>query len=392
MATFEYEATDEHGARVAGRVIASSLGEASERLWQEGHAVSSMRRVDRPLVKPSADIDQFSLFNRQLAEMVAAGIPIERSVAEIARGMSAGSFRSAIGRVSAALRDGKTLSDAITAEREFPPAYAAMVTSGLASGDLARSLMAVARNAEGVCRVRRAIAQALAYPALVMILAVVSAAAFALICVPHYERMYRMFGMTPPAGIAVARILTQSVYVPLACVLCLAAMLAGLRFWVRSSPAGEGALARVPLIGRLSSDVRLVRFLQCLAVFVRAGTPAIASLPVAVVASGSAILRRDAEAMRARLAEGGSLADALKVTSFVPSYVAAQVAGGESGGRLADELDALVDVIEEGTVTAAGDVGMLLRPAAIAATGALLVGVFVSIASPYFSFLGRMAA
>jgi type II secretory pathway component PulF len=107
----------------------------------------------------------FIAFNQQLAQLTAAGLPIEQGLRLIAQDLRRGRLRSSIQKVVAELERGVPLAEAFEhCQKNFPPLYSRLLDAGIRSGNLPAILLNIGRHAEMVQRLRGAIWRALAYP------------------------------------------------------------------------------------------------------------------------------------------------------------------------------------------------------------------------------------
>lgn len=393
MARYRWTGTDDRGNAAAGELEAAGVLEAADALRGRGASVMALDRIDpAPGPEPLRDLDTFTFFNESLGRLTSLGMPLPRAVAEISHGLRRGRFRTALERLEARLREGKSLEEA-SAELggDFTPAYRWMIRAGARSGDLPGVLGAVTRSAEGFRRVRRALVSALAYPAAILGFAAVFIAVFASIYVPLYEDMYRHFDFEPPA---VFRGFIEALRSPIALSAgLLAALLAaalGAR-WLASTASGERALLRLPLVGRIRKSLFLARFASALGTLLRARTPLADALPVALGASGSRSLEEAAPALAAKAAEGAGLDEVLRAAPFVPEALRAYLVLAERSGRVPEAAGEIASLLTEQAAAESETLYLVLLPLALLVAGLILGGFIVSSVAPYYDFLERLS-
>ncbi len=332
--------------------------------------------------------EAFVRFHESLAGMARAGIPLSRAVGELARGLKRGRFREAIRSVESSLASGRPLSEAVEARpADFPAAYRALVRAGEAAGNLSSVLAAIAGAAAGALRLRRALASALAYPAIVL-LSGGGIVAFVLFYLkPRYERIFRDAGLALSDAYAGTGWLAL---LPAAMGLAAAAAFL-LWWWGRRTPAGERVLLRIPFAGRALRLAFLARLFRTLSILARSRASLADVLPAALESSGSLLLAAGAEAVRARAAEGATLGEALSPSDVVPARTAARLAIAERQGRLSEALDESAAFLDEAALAAADSVRIAFAPAAILAVGIALGAAYVSMALPYIRLIERIS-
>lgn len=392
MLLFRYRGTDDQGGLHRGELKAAGVVEAAEQLRGRGIHALDLERADAPEAPPPlADVDAFVFFNQGLAEMSRLGFPLPRAVREISGGLRRGRFKRSLERLEASLREGKSLHDAVAAQgSDFPAHYRFMLRAGAAAGNLPAVLSAVARNSEGVRRARRAVADALAYPAVVLLFGAVLVSIFLFLFVPVYRDLHRQYGFEPSVSARAILALMGSVQAQIAVVAGVLGGMGGAWAWMRRSRSGERFLLSLPLAGRVIRHLWMARFLGCLSVLLRSKVPLPEALPVALGASGSVQLAAEAEALRGRASEGRGVADALGGAPVIPPEVVGYLALGERSGTVDRSAAELAELLTERALAEGETLFVVLMPAALLLTGALMAGLFISIVVPYFSFLERL--
>jgi type II secretory pathway component PulF len=363
MPRFDYTALDARGARVHGTVDAAgepaaaaavlALGLHPLRLGGDAAAAPS-RRETRPgaaarsRVRPR-DVEAFC---RELAHLLAAGVPLARALAILAREAASDSARALWHDVRERVTGGGALAEALAAHpREFPGVEVAMVQAGEQGGFLHLVLGQIAdlrtRERDLADRVRAA----MVYPAVLMVLMVAVVAFLLTYFIPRFTAIFADFGAELPV---LTQVLLGASDVIRGYALPLAAAIAGGALLLRRSartPAGSQRLAalvlRVPGIGRAVARFALVRFARMLGTLTGAGVPLDAALRTARDAIGNPVLQ-DAVGRAIDDVRGGEgLARSLATCpALFPPSVLEIIAVAEETGRIDSELVRLADVHE----------------------------------------------
>jgi type II secretory pathway component PulF len=388
MATYSWSGTDARGREQRGECAAPGLADAAAELRARGLSPLSMERVDADPAPPlSVTADAFTLFNRNLAEMTAIGMPLPRAIREIASGLRGGRFKRGLEQVEAALREGRTLDEAVaSAPGVFPPYYECMLKAGGASGNLPAMLSAVARNTEGIRRARRALIEALAYPLTIVLMALALAAGLLGVLMPFYREMSAARGFESPGLGLVLRVFeSHATRVGLGAG-AVALAVGGVWFLRRTLP-GERVLRAIPLVGRIRHHLMMARLLGALGVLLRAGVPLPRALPVALGAAGSRELDRAAERLLAGSTEGQGLGEVLARAPGISSEVASFLAMAERSGEAPHATLKVADLLGEQALQESEALFVLLLPLALLAAGAVVVAFVTTLALPYQQFL-----
>ncbi len=389
MKTYTWHGTDDRGRVQRGECSAAGLVEAAEQLRARGVAPFSLSRVGEDPTEPlSPAADAFTLFNRSLSEMTAVGLPLPRAIREISSGMRRGRFRRGLGQVEAALREGKPLEEAVAAAPGiFPAYYGSMVRAGASSGNLPGVLAAVARNTEGVRMARRALLEALIYPSLILLVAVLLGAAAMVFFVPYYRELCARYAFDRPIGLPLFLRAFESAPAVLAILVAGASGAGALAWFVRRTVAGERFLRRLPILGRIRRHLMLARLLGALGVMLRAGVPLPRALPVALGAAGSLEIDRASQDLAARASEGGGLGEILGRVPSVPPEVAAYLSLSERTGTAADATLQVADLLGEQAQSESEALFIALMPAALVLAGVIVASALVAVVVPWVQFL-----
>ncbi len=392
MPRFSWRGTDDQGGERRGELEAAGVIEASAELRAQGILTLALERADpKEEERPLGGLDAFAFFNRSLAEMTRLGFPLPRAVREISSGLRRGRFRAALEGVEAALREGKTLDEAVAARPDdFPPHYRFMLKAGAAAGNLPAVLAAVAGNTEAVRRARRALADALAYPAVVLAFGALVIASFLVFFVPIYQDMYRHYGFEPSYTVRAILGLFGSAGVVAGAVAGVVALAVAARQLLLRTVAGERLLLRLPLLGRIRRHLAMARLLGTLGILLRARAPLVEALPVALGASGGLELAREAQRLRTTASEGAMLEEVLRQAPGVPPGVVTYLAIAERSGTVPRAAEELSELLTEQAVRESELLFVVLMPTALLATGAILLSLFISLVLPYVHFLERL--
>ena len=385
---FTYRGRDASEKPKEGEVEAASLVEAVDQLRSSGVSGVELQRSE-PEAEPGMEtVDAFTFLNRSLAEMTRLGFALPRALEEIGRGMRRGRFRSAIGRIEERVREGRDLGEAVGEESSvFPAGYRSMVAAGVKSGDLPGVFSAVARHSESLQRVRRAVAGALAYPALVLFFGLLFLGFFLAIAGPLYKDLIIQMKVEPGFF---SRLLMEATEIPWGLpvvVVGMAALVACACAWMRRTVAGERLLFRIPRLGRILRMLCMAKLFACLESLLRGKTPLEEAIPLALGASGSLQLERASERLAGIAAEGASLSSALREAPEVSDEIVSYVDYCERAGRGPAGARELAGLMTSRAEAESDILFLLLFPAALVVVGTLVLASIGWLLSPYVDFM-----
>ncbi len=361
MPVFTYKAIDSAGVQTSGTVTAQNRPSALEQVARGGLvpvAVQEQQALGRAragLRLGGARVPQtvVEAFHRELANLLTAGVPMIRALSILRREATHPGARKQWSAIHDDVGGGSSLADAMSKwPRSFPAVYVAMVRAGETGGFLDVVLTQIAdfqsRQRSLVSRIR----SALAYPAVLAVLAVGVLTFLMTYFIPRFSRIFLDFGEALPALTrAIVAISGAVLHYGLIFVVAVVMIAIVLRR-VLKSPSGrrmaERAILGVPVVGTTVARFALVRFCRMLGTLLGAGVPLVASLRVARDAIGNETLAGAVVEAIEQVQQGRSLARSLGGSErFFPASVVEMIAVAEESGRLDVELKRLALVYEE---------------------------------------------
>jgi general secretion pathway protein F len=330
-----------------------------------------------------------SLFTRQLATLVRAGLPLEESLLAVSQQTEKPRIQSIVMGVRARVMEGHTLANGFTEfPKVFPEIYRATVSAGEQAGHLDSVLERLADYTESREGMRQKVLAAMLYPI------VLSVMCFAIVCglmtfvVPKVVAVFEASKGKLPF-ITQALIGTSNFMRSNGFYLIVGIGLAIFLFnrWLRNPNnrrRWHRLQLRMPLAGKLSRGFNTARFTRTFSILSAASVPVLEALRI----SGEVVTNlpmRDAVAdAAARVREGAAIGRSLSVSKLFPPMTIHLISSGESSGQLENmleraamaqerELDGLLDAL----------VG-LLGPLLIVTMGLFVMGIVFAMLLPIF--------
>jgi len=397
MPVFTYEAIETGGSRTTGKVSARNRAAALDEVAQKGLVCVAVEeeQAGKPARTPTRTVsgrvpaNAVETFSRELANLLAAGVPIARGLSILRREASNPAARNQWSSIYDDVSSGMALADAMARwPKSFPGVYVAMVRAGETGGFLDVVLMQIAEFRSRERDLKSKVRNAMAYPSILAVLAVCVVIFLMTFFIPQFSSMFSDFGAPLPkltkAIVAVSNVLTNYGLIVLS-VLAIAMLITRRAI---SSPAGQltmqQATLRVPVIGNLVARFALVRFCRMLGTLLGAGVPLVASLRVAREAVGNRVLADAVGRSIDQVQKGKALARSLSANArLFPASVVEMIAVAEESGRLDIELKRLATVNEEEldrqlrTAVAMAEPVLLFVMAAI--VGTIVVGMLLPV-------------
>lgn len=395
MPSYAYRAIDTDGKERNGRLSAANDDAARSRLQgmrlyvvsvEESRVVASAVSAVKLPVRRKLSAKQLSLFTRQLASLIEVS-PLEETLRNLARQHENESVRVVLGNVHAGVLEGQRFSEALAREpASFPPLYRAMIAAGEGAGTLPTIANRLADLLERQAKMRGNLIGALAYPAILAIVAMLVVAGLMVAVVPRvveqFDNAQQQLPFITRMVIGVSSFLASYWWLIL-----IVMGVAALAFW-QALKIGSFRLAvdrtilRLPLVGRLLRDLHAARMARTLATMVSSRLPLLEGLTL----TGKTIRNRVLAAANAEIVErvrtGGSLSGAMQAVAVFPPLLVYLTASGESAGRLDTMLSRAADYLEQEFDTFTTSALALLEPAIIVIMGGMVAVIILAILLP----------
>ncbi len=330
-----------------------------------------------------------SVFSRQFATMIAAGLPLVQCLQTLGMQMERKRLQDIIAKVAYDVESGSTLSDALGRfPRVFDELYVNLVHVGETGGVLDSMLSRLSTYLEKAQALKHRVQMAVVYPILVMTIAVLVVAFLMVFIIPIFAAFFANAGVPLPLPtrivIAVSNGVTRYWYIVLA--VC-AGVMFGFRAWYRTE-AGRLAVdrffLRAPIFGPLVRKISIARFTRTLSALLGGGVPIIDALRITAKTAGNRVVENSVMAARERVMAGQTLGERLKDSGVFPPMVVQMVIVGEQTGALDNMLAKVADYYEDEVDVAVSGLTALLEPLLIVFLGVVIGGIVIAIYLPIF--------
>mgnify|MGYP006287467443 FL=1 len=382
MPMFAYQARTESGRRMTGRVEADAADAARGVLEQMQLKVEELTRL-APDRSGGTRIGraEFLLFNRQLAAVAEAGIPLPTGLRQVAREVRKRSLKETIEAIATELEDGAEPGEAFARHgKHFPPLYGRIVQAGVRTGRLGEMLTSLSRHVDFASQTRRMLVEALTYPIIVLLFAgAVLSLVFYLVS-PYLltEQMDLLYYHQSEDLTALRAIASTGLATFWGAVGVLAVAVVALALAAWRSEGGRRLMERLllvaPGIGAVWRRGKIAQFADALAVLVAAGTELPSALRLAA-AGCSALVRCDAERLAEAVERGADPADLHGDLGVLQPMLLLSLGIGQSRRDLDDQLYLLSE-----TYLRQGQAGQSRLKALLMPITLILLGIVVALA------------
>ncbi|MFO1326426.1 MAG: type II secretion system inner membrane protein GspF [Rubrivivax sp.] len=398
MPAYRYDALDVNGKAAKGLVEADSAKAARAQL----RAKELVPLAVTPVADASAAAGPtggvrftrrvfgragLTVWTRQLAGLVASGLPLERALTALADEAEDPRQRELLSHLKSEVNAGSSFARALgTAPREFDEVYRAVVSAGEASGALGAVLERLADDLEQRQALRARLLGAMLYPAIVSLIALGIVVFLVTYVVPQVASVFTSSKRALP-GLTVA-MLAISDFVRHWGWASAAALAAGAAAFVlaRRGEAfrarSDAVMLRLPLVGRLARGYNAARFGATLALLAGAGVPILKALQAAAETLGNRAMRADALDALVLVREGAPLASALARKPRFPGLLSMFARLGEQTGQLPLMLQRAAAQLAGEVQRRAMAVATILEPLLIVTMGAVVMLIVLAVLLP----------
>lgn len=401
MAFFQYRAADQAGKVIDGVMEADAERSVIMRLREMGFiplriAAPSERSIGvarkrLPLfTKHKVSQDHLLQFTRELVTLLAAGLPLDRSLAILGGLIERGELSKVLRSLVEAVRAGKSLAVSMGEHPDvFPRIYVNMIRAGEAGGILEAVLRYLTEYMENTLALKEDVKSALIYPAILGGAAGVSLIVLFLFVIPRFSTIFEDVGESLPwitkGVIGFSQLLNQYGWIVL---LVIVAAVAGGIYYTRT-PEGRSEWDRLCLrawlIGDLVRKFETARFARTLSSLMKGGVPLLEALGTVQGVVGNRLMARAIAQVQVRVREGKGMGEPLSESGLFPPLALNMIAVGEETGKLEVMLAEVAGYYDQEVKRTTKRLTSLLEPALILGMGLIIGVVVVSMLLAIFS-------
>lgn len=397
MGEFVCRVADANGRVFSHVEAAGSLAEARQKLADRGlyvYSVETRNSFLRALTQRTSSRQvagsDFLILNQQFNTLIKAGLPILRALDLLATRATSPKLRPIISQLRDRVREGKSLSEAISEAGVFSKVYSTAILAGEKSGNLSGVLdyyIAYQRVSTGV---KKKILATLVYPTLLVVVASVIVTYLVTYVIPKFALLYRDMNIELPGPTQVLIAITVDYrYVVLGVIAALFLTAIGVYLWSRTEQGGEAfdrLKFRLPVLGDTLLKFQVAQFSRTLATLLTGGTPLVAGLQTAADSITSKLVRSAVTQATQMVREGESLHGALASRRVMPELSLDMIEVGESSGALAPMLTSVAEFYEEEVSLRLSALVAFIEPAILIFMGFVVAFILISLYLPIFSF------
>ena len=375
---------------VRGEVVAKDEEEARKKLQRRGIRPLRVSKVKSTRKKRITQED-ITVFTRQLATMMKAGLPLMQAFEIVARGHSNPSMTQMLMQVRADVEQGSALGKSFSKyPKYFDRFYCNLVSAGETGGVLEGLLDKLAVYKEKPQAIKKKVKTALTYPIAIMVVAVALIFVMMMFVLPAFGEVYSSMGAELP-GLTQIVMSMSKFFVKYGWVMIVAIILAGFGLYKlhQKSPAFQkrvdSIMLRLPIFGPIVRKATIARWSRTTATLFAAGVPLVEVLDSVAGAAGNILYEEATKDIQAKVTQGLSLTSSMQSTEMFPNMIIQMAAIGEESGSLDDMLNKAAEFYEEEVDNSVSQLSSLMEPVIMVVLGSTIGVLLVAMYLPLFN-------
>lgn len=375
---------------VRGEVVAKDEEEARKKLQRRGIRPLRVSKVKSTRKKRITQED-ITVFTRQLATMMKAGLPLMQAFEIVARGHSNPSMTQMLMQVRADVEQGSALGKSFSKyPKYFDRFYCNLVSAGETGGVLEGLLDKLAVYKEKTQTIKKKVKTALTYPIAIMVVAVALIFVMMMFVLPAFGEVYSSMGAELP-GLTQIVMSMSKFFVKYGWVMIVAIILAGFGLYKlhQKSPAFQkrvdSIMLRLPIFGPIVRKATIARWSRTTATLFAAGVPLVEVLDSVAGAAGNILYEEATKDIQAKVTQGLSLTSSMQSTEMFPNMIIQMAAIGEESGSLDDMLNKAAEFYEEEVDNSVSQLSSLMEPVIMVVLGSTIGVLLVAMYLPLFN-------
>jgi len=428
MPKFSYVAMDSRGKETKGTLDVANQNEAIGRLKEMGYFPTKVVQVDakdKGAAKAKAPTSAakggkkgglsaninikipglsgrvkpkiLTIFTRQLATLVDAGLPLLRGLRVLEKQERNLTLKDIIAKIALSIEGGSTFSEGLAQHpKVFNKLYVNMVKAGELGGVLEVVLARLAEFMEKAQKIKGKVIAAMFYPVAVMIVAVAILGILMVFVVPKFEQIFKDMLPGKPLPAFTELVLGISNMIKDHAIITgsiLIALVIAFVIWKRTKSGRfivDKVKLKMPVLGPVFSKVAISRFARTLGTLVSSGVPILQALTIVKETSGNVVVGEAVNAVHESVKEGETITAPLEASNVFPPMVISMVDVGEQTGALPEMLMKIADNYDEEVDNAVAAMTSLLEPIMIVFLAVVVGSIVIAMFLPLISLISDL--
>ncbi len=394
--TYAYTALEPSGRKKTGFIDAADRDAAIAAVTRDGKFIVEIREqitgsgvAITTGAKKRVSRADLALFTRRLADLSAAGLPLDRVLQVLSEQSESATLTDVSAEVLEDVRGGTPVSEALAKHPKlFPPVYTMTLRAGEASGQFPEVASRLADFQEMEVTRRSQITSALVYPTILATVALLVIVVMMTVVVPRLSGVFAGLGTQLPQSTVI--LLATSTFIqnnfPLIIGIIIGAIVM-YQAWIRTEAGAlsrDGFLLRAPLFGSIVRKAIVSRYSRVLGTLIFGGVPILDALELSGLAAGNKVFLKSSRAVENDVREGRPIAEAMRDAGAFPPVLTNMVAVGEETGDLPKMLGRVADSLDFEVDNGMRRLTAMVEPAIVVVMAFFVGFVAISIMLPIF--------
>ena len=375
---------------VRGEVVAKDEEEARKKLQRRGIRPWRISKV-KAARKRRITQEDITVFTRQLATMMKAGLPLMQAFEIVARGHSNPSMTEMLMQVRSDVEQGSALGKSFSKyPKYFDRFYCNLVSAGESGGVLESLLDKLAVYKEKTQAIKKKVKTALTYPIAIIVVAIALIFIMMMFVLPAFKEVYANMGAELPSLTQLVMNLSD-LFVDYGWIMIILLIVSafGLYKLHEKSPTFQkridALILRLPVFGTIVRKATIARWARTTSTLFAAGVPLVEVLDSVAGASGNILYEEATQDIRAKVTQGLSLTSSMQSTDMFPNMVIQMAAIGEESGSLDDMLNKAAEFYEDEVDNSVSRLSALMEPIIMVVLGSLIGILLIAMYLPLFN-------
>jgi len=399
MSVFKYEARDRFGKAVAGVLDAPEMGVARTRLGEMGYIPVRVEEgkarengLSISLLKQRVTDKDIIVFNRQLATLFSAGIPLLRGIQGLADQMQNKTFKEILIKVATEIQTGASFSDALAKHpKVFSDLYINMIKAGEASGTLDNILERLASLAEHAAETKAKIKAATRYPKIVVSAMLIAILILMKFVVPNFMSIFTQVDLELPLAtrmlITANHIFTNYWYVLFGGAGCLFFAFKTYTKTYRGRRQLDLLKLKIPIFGPIFLKIAMSVLTRTLSTLNRSGLSIVENIKICAQVVENIPISEVIGDIEQGVKRGENIAGTMKKSKFFTPMVVQMMSAGEESGELDNMLVKVSEYYDMEVDYSIKNIASLIEPILLAFLGAAVLFLMLAIFLPMWDLV-----
>ncbi len=401
MAEFKWEAKQRNGKVKEGEMEADSEAQVRQRLMSQGLVPVKIKKKPKdiqlkiPGLGAKVTTRDLIIFTKQFSTMVTSGLPLVQCLDLLGKQAENPEFRRVLLEVKTSVEGGATFADSLAKHpKVFDSLFVNMVAAGEIGGVLDTIMVRISEHIEKSSNIIKRVKGAMTYPAIILVVAILATIVLMVWVIPVFQEMFMAGGNELPWPTQLMIDISQFFQDHVVAIFAvLISIVVGYKVALSTKKGRylwDSLMLKAPIFGPLVTKMAVSSFTSTLGTMLSSGVSIIDALDIVAKASGNVVVAEGINTIKARVAEGKSIAAEMANVPIFPTMVVQMVAVGETTGAMDSMLNKVAAFYDQEVNDAVDTMMAALEPVIMGGLAVVLGGMVIAMYLPTFSMAGNM--